>query len=488
MTTRTVCKRLGSAIAGSALALMMTACVDGTQLAEGGIRGTGMSIGPVTAFGSIYVNGVRFATDGQVVSNDGISFESELDEGMVLIVEGQWQGEAGDATRVHYDDTVRGEVGNSNNWDAATKSGSLEVLNHTVLLDGQTVFRGKAPDQIQSGDYVRISGWRLAEDAAGTGRFRASYVRTGENPSAFGGTYRDEIEGIISGLDTGPATTFELNGLTVNYNLADFDGMAESDLENGLYVEVEGRLDGAVLQAEEIEREAGRYRGTEGDDIEFSGAVASAFNPGTGQFSMAGLAITVTADDLDDALTLTDLQPGLLIKVEGAFDSQGSVVAEEIELREANAELEGKLDIIDGDSLTLGGVRVLVNTNTIIVDDDDDARISLENLTPGEDYLEAEGLDTSDSEGPVLLAVKIERDDDDDDDFKLTGRVAGVSDDPGYLTVLGVRIETDTQTRFNGANLSSLADLQTGDWVEVAYRQGVNRFIADEIEREEDDD
>src|SRR6056297_1829152 len=56
----------------------------GLDVADGGIRGTGSSVGPVSGFGSVFVNGVEFSTDGilnqTVQSDDGISTETELSE------------------------------------------------------------------------------------------------------------------------------------------------------------------------------------------------------------------------------------------------------------------------------------------------------------------------------------------------------------------------------------------------------------------------
>ena len=54
----------------------------GLDVADGGIRGTGSSVGPVSGFGSVFVNGVEFSTDDipnrEVESNDGITAEGLL--------------------------------------------------------------------------------------------------------------------------------------------------------------------------------------------------------------------------------------------------------------------------------------------------------------------------------------------------------------------------------------------------------------------------
>ena len=66
----------------------------GLDVADGGIRGTGSSVGPVSGFGSVFVNGVRFDTrdlNGFVSSDDGIDIETQLSEGMILRVDGEWR-------------------------------------------------------------------------------------------------------------------------------------------------------------------------------------------------------------------------------------------------------------------------------------------------------------------------------------------------------------------------------------------------------------
>ena len=68
----------------------------GSVGASGNAEGT--SVGAVTGFGSVYVNGTRFATDGSVSSDDGIEREGQLEKGMVLKIKGGWdergQGQA----------------------------------------------------------------------------------------------------------------------------------------------------------------------------------------------------------------------------------------------------------------------------------------------------------------------------------------------------------------------------------------------------------
>ena len=67
----------------------MAACGGGTQLAGGGIGGTGISQGSITAFGSVWVNGVEFDTTNAAISRDGSTVaQDDLHIGMVVTIDG----------------------------------------------------------------------------------------------------------------------------------------------------------------------------------------------------------------------------------------------------------------------------------------------------------------------------------------------------------------------------------------------------------------
>ena len=55
-----------------AVTLLLSACVDTTLVAEGGMTGTGISAGRITGFGSIYVNGVYYNVDKAAFYRNGV--------------------------------------------------------------------------------------------------------------------------------------------------------------------------------------------------------------------------------------------------------------------------------------------------------------------------------------------------------------------------------------------------------------------------------
>ncbi len=470
LLTRSVRLALAGAVAGS-----LVAC-GGSGSGSSPASANGSSVGPISGFGSVYVNGTRFRTDGSVRSDDGIEREGQLEKGMIVRIQGDWddQGE-GDARGIDYDDTLRGLL-DSATWNETESSGELQVAGQTVLLDDQTVFKGAAPADLaaaSSGEYrVRVSAWRLDD-----GRFRASFVGAVSASARFDDLYDTEIEGVVADLDT-QAQTFTLNGLTVEYVSAEFDDDFSADLlENGMVVEVEGRIENGVLVAEEIDDEDDWF--DDGEDLEISGAIQGAYDSDTRQFRLNGLVVQVGGDTEFDDMIESDLAEGLLVKVEGEMRN-GVLVAEEVERRDADAELEASIGEINGSerSMLVGGVRVTVTDSTLIEDDDrdDGDRIGFDDLRVG-DYLEVEGVQRGE-DGGYLEAVKIERDDDDDDGFELEARVDVVAD--GSVTVAGLEFST--------VGLA-VTGLRIGDEVEIEYVQDAGgQFRITELELDDDDD
>jgi hypothetical protein len=97
------------------------ACAEAGDYAEGGIGGSGISQGPITEFGSIFVNGIEWFLDDAEIEFDGETLtiagfnESQktalFNLGMVVRVEGTIDSN-GDhwAERVFFDDEIEGPV------------------------------------------------------------------------------------------------------------------------------------------------------------------------------------------------------------------------------------------------------------------------------------------------------------------------------------------------------------------------------------------
>ncbi len=443
----------------------------GIDIADGGIRGTGSSVGPVSGFGSVFVNGVRFDTsglNGQVQGDDSINAEADLDEGMILQVDGNWQQNGdGTAFRLEYDDTLRGPITVESPWEAASKTAAISILGLVVNIDRQTVIKGVTlPDELADDDLVRVSGWRLAN-----GEFRASLVGVHSGTgAAFDADNEIEIEGQVGNFNASTCS-FEIGTVLVRCNDPNlqFETLSQADLAGGPFIEVEGNLVSGELIASEIREDDQRwYRRGDIDDIEFSGPVTGGFTDANDSFTINGVTVNVTSDtEFDDGLTAQDLVSGLLIQVEGDYQANGTVNADEIELREANAEVEGQIegavDRVAG-TFRVGGVLVQITSLTFIENDDDDSGLTraqlLDRLGDGVE-VEVEGIERENSGDIFVEALKIEIDDDEGSDsglpsFELQGRLRQV--DQVSLSILGLNMRI-FNTEFNETSLAELQQL-----------------------------
>jgi len=495
-------------LTASTLALgILSACGGGAgtslDVADGGIRGTGSSVGPVSGFGSVFVNGVRFDTSGaELVSNDGVICEPDqncaqpIEKGMILQVDGEWQDDlTGTAVSVEYDDTFRGTVSGVTQFtdsDGTIVRVEFEILGQRIIADKQTVFSKTTLTGLADGNFVRVSAWPLAD-----GSYRAAFVGVSSAADQVSiGSSLVEIEGSVNELNQN-LNTFRINGTVVQYpNTTDVfrDGLVEGDLATFEGpIEVEGEI--ALINGEEgIDAdtigigETRRYDGDVDSDIEFVGSVADGYDSGTGTLTVNGLTVIIpSADVLEEGLTLADLIPGRLIQVEGDVISEGQVLAEEVESREVNAEIKGTIGSMLENGFELGGVEIRLTSNTLLSDDDE--TLSIAQLQTGVG-VEVEGIERVVNDSVFVEAVKIEREDvDDPNSFEMEGRLAFMTQDPGYIEVLGVSVR-DSEAEYEEAEGSrqSLLDSYSEQvlFVEVEYIRSGEEFVADEIELEED--
>ncbi|MDZ7828711.1 MAG: hypothetical protein U5K33_04215 [Halofilum sp. (in: g-proteobacteria)] len=103
-------KRIVNLLSGALLGMAVASCGGGgSTLAEGGIGGTGISSGSISAFGSIVVNGTKFDVDAaEITVNGDPAMQSALDIGYVVRVDGDLDD--GVAETVRFDANLIGEV------------------------------------------------------------------------------------------------------------------------------------------------------------------------------------------------------------------------------------------------------------------------------------------------------------------------------------------------------------------------------------------
>ena len=171
--------------------LLLISCGGGGSLAGGGIGGTGViASGPVTAKGSIFVNGVEYDTTTSTVNINGSSAaESDLRRGMVVRVDGNLDSGSttGTASTVNYEDVVKGPL---TSFSTPADIMTLLVLGQTVVVEEGFTFvdTGSLPIQqslpdFSSINFLEVSGHRDA--SATNGAVRATYIKIESALSAY---------------------------------------------------------------------------------------------------------------------------------------------------------------------------------------------------------------------------------------------------------------------------------------------------------------
>ena len=338
------------AFAHGALALLLSACGGG---GDGGIGGTGgggnglgtdVSVGTITAFGSVWVNGVEFkSSTASITIDDNPHPESDLRVGMVARVDGSIAGAAADTIRV--ESAVKGRV------ESVTGTSQMVVMGQTVLLDAATRFEnGVRPT---AGDYVEVHGLVL-----GDGQISAGFV---ERKTVLA-TPPFVVHGIVKGHAAG-ATTFTIGTLGVTLGAGAITNDMPGGSWNGLQVEVKGSTCAGTppaapcgtLTASKVEPD-----GPQGNiaKIELEGFVTQlnpdGFNLGTQRVVTTGAAFV--------GGLASEVVVGSKVEVEGSL-AGGVLTAVKVSLRE-NIRFEANIAGLTGTTLTLQGLPgITIETN-----------------------------------------------------------------------------------------------------------------------------
>ena len=352
---------------------------------SGGESGTGYqdnqtTVGEVTGFGSIYVNGIHFNTD-QVsieIDDDTTAVETDLRVGMVVKVVGTVNADRtqGVANQVIMSTGIEGLVF-SNNY---LVDGTINVMGQTVNINNDTHFNSNVVgidtfEQLVANDtVVEVHGF-----TDGQGEFFATMIEVVE----IGGTATEvKLRGVIQSLTgTTAGNTFTLGGITIQFDGATIfeDGLLMADLMNGLYVEVESAFysgTGAVL-ATEIE--PANQSESEGTGYELEGIVTDIANIGSNEFSLNGQRVVFNLMTMFEGGVSADIQLESELEVEGVFQADGSILAHEISFHmESDMEVEGAATVVNGNTLSIFDtnssttVTVVVNQLTSYEDEVDE--------------------------------------------------------------------------------------------------------------------
>lgn len=418
----------------------------------GGVLASSVSVGPITGFGSIFVNGVEYETTSATINLDGNdALENQLKLGMVVQVNGTISddGRTGIASRVIFDDDVQGPISEiTTSTDGSSKT--LVILGISVQVNAlSTVFEDTTFNTLAVDDLVEVSGF-VQED----GSIQSTRIERKSEFSA--GLSEVEIKGTVENLID---NVFETRGYTVDFSSAQLSDFEGNTLANGLYVEVKGTLDGTSISATEIELEDE----DSWDEVERGSIEGSITNfVSASEFNINGLPVNAGSASISPASLI--LQNGVQVEVEGNV-SNGVLVATRVEARDDEVEIAGVISSLDAanELIEIGfgyqSVGFSVDSRTRFEDDlDDVSPFSLNNLMTGQ-FIEAH-LINSDS-GLLATEVKL----DELDDFKLQASVeefvANVS-----ITLLGVTFST-TDAEFQNSQEQSISSQEFYDELEI---------------------
>jgi len=347
-------RKLVTWLAG-ATALVLAACGGGGSsggiggTGGGGIGGTGVAYGTITAFGSVWVNGVEYSTNGTVFKTedkpDGAgASQSDLRIGMVVQVDGSISGAT--ASIITVDESIKGFV------EQVIDANRMVVMGQTVQIDNTTRFDNNVvPVQ---GDRVNVYGL-----VAGDGIVAASFIEkktAAPNPPF-------AVKGVVKNLDT-TAKTFQVGTLTVQYAGAVVDNRLTGSW-NGQQVDVKGTACAGVapvcgtLTASKVEPAGANLSSATQGEIE--GIVSAVTASG---FTIGNQVVATTGSTRYEGGVFGDIAVGTKLEAEGSI-SGGVLTATKVSFRDA-IRLEGDIASINAGTLTLSGLPgVTVNVSSI---------------------------------------------------------------------------------------------------------------------------
>ncbi len=336
--------------------LAAVACGGGGGVASVGSGGTGtvsastFSVGTITGFGSVFVNGLRFEDSSASVSDeDGARSRNDLKLGMVVKVQGSVDASGtSTASSFSFDSELLGPVS-----AVSTTSKTLTIIGQKVLIDDSTVFDSSLPQGfagIQSGQVLEVHGFLDAS----TNALQASLVELKTNPDRF------KISGNVSNLQSA-SKTFQIGQESIS-----FAGLNATDiapvLANGAFVKV--RLAPTAPRANGLWTAAllrnSNVNVGNSEKAEVEGLITSITSPIL--FSVSG--VNVDARNASVSNANAGLVLGARAQVKGTL-TNGTLFASEVKLQPSQSggkqiELNGAISSFNSASKTfvLRGVTV----------------------------------------------------------------------------------------------------------------------------------
>lgn len=476
---------LKAGIANLLLTLAMTACGGGGGSSDpptaatpaapqppttSGIEGTGRriaSVGSITQFGSIFVNGIEYSTDRATIQVEGRSVtQAGLALGQVVTVVGTLNanGTTAIADTVTFSAPLVGAV---QSIDIA--QATLTILGQRVRVDGATRFSSDiTPASLQGiavGSELQVSGFR---DSRGVLTARSIERRAAGQSLA--------ATGDASAVDAA-AQRLSIGSLVVSYASATLEGFGGRQPQSGDHVRAEAASlsSGGTLQATRLARVDRRLPAQTGNTGHLQGWVTR-FSSVT-DFDVDGIRITT-----DSATLFNSAQPGgfgglrldRFVNVIGVLLADGRLLATDIRTNNnfainATVFSSGPFSIEYGQQ----GRRCETAATTYSVDG---RSANWSDVHPGDVITVAESF--SSNEPPRCNIVTLNR--------AVRGPVESIDAARGRLIVMGQSVHTTGKTLIRNVgglrSIDALAAVQPGEIVEISgYRSSTGQLVATRV-------
>jgi hypothetical protein len=284
-----------------------------------------VSVGVITGFGSVYLNGIRYDTSGaSVLIDDEAAVESGLKVGQYVELKGHSQGAEHHADVIRYHNVIEGPIASID-----VGASSFVAMGQTVLVTAATSLGDDiTPSSIEGlavDDVVEVSGI-----VSSLGVIEATRVDIKPDGGPF------DVTGYVSNLVPG-AKLFNINALVVDYSAANMDDFTTGQPSEGDLVLVKGftfSAGGSFIATRVELRSDDWLKADAGDELEVEGTITD-FVSAT-DFKVAGRAVTTTPTTLYEHGTVASLANDVLVEVEGTANAEGVLVALKVRFKEVN--------------------------------------------------------------------------------------------------------------------------------------------------------
>ena len=308
------------------------------------------TIGPVSAFASIFVDGDEFGTGSAAITMDGgAASEPALRIGQVATVTGV---PGGSATKIATNSRLAGPVTAIN-----LSAGTVTILGQTVLITGDTVVgAGVAPTDVGGlalGATVLVDGYRTA-----TGLIASRFDLVSVTQAA-------RVGGVVAQLD-GLHQTFTLAGTTVNFATL---GTLPAGVTTGSYLIASGSVQSAALTPTLTATQLAPMTESPAGGNGAAGIVHGAITrfASLADFDVAGQPATTTASTSYVEGAASSLAADVEVEVAGTYDASGRLDASSIHIAPAAVvRVVGPVSALDASvaTITVAGITLATDAHT----------------------------------------------------------------------------------------------------------------------------